>query len=752
MTRWLWAGLLVGLFATGIQAQPVEVTPLPGVSVTLNNTRIILDSPLVIVNKTVFITLREIVRGLNARTSYLRKDDAFQVQIPSLNTAVVVAPNSTEIWVGGTQGYFSKKTFFKDGQFYVPFEDFFRFINYSVTQEKSGYVIRRGGAVTSARAVGAVASGPIPKDPTVVMVTRPPDPKLDADLPSIPSGQSLAIAFGAKVYPITGKFFMDKDTVYADLESVLIKEGIPVIKRPDYTELVVGRRTFRFFTQTADVRITSGNQVEMRGVGWPLVMRQGTTYFSIKALAAGLNYGLSWDRASRRVLLLNRIQQVAIVRKGGVLKAVISAAHPVVALPPVGLDREGGFSVDLLDVQLGCPSGVIESDDPVVSRMEVQSISETRVRLKIILKPSVGYSSFISLASGGEIVLSNRVTSLTERIEHNEWIVRVSGMGSFVPKVWRIPSPSMALVVDVPNSYSMLPMAIRPQINGPYQMIRTSQFTLEPASTRIVLDMVATGSYTVRTIGHSAFEIVFPYHPVEGLSTPSIKVQTSATRDLRTTSSVGVAMGKPIVPSVAATHSVRREQVIRKTPAHRPLSRKIIVIDPGHGGNDPGAIAANGSYEKSLTIDISNRLKTQLEEAGATVIMCRLHDENPSLQDRCDSANLNNADLLLSIHINSFFHPYATGTETYYYKPSDKPLAFYIHQEMTKTLGFRDNGLKRARLYVLRNTRMPAMLVEPGFITNPMEYEKMAEPETRQKIAKAVTDGTIRYMEKYGAK
>jgi N-acetylmuramoyl-L-alanine amidase len=108
--------------------------------------------------------------------------------------------------------------------------------------------------------------------------------------------------------------------------------------------------------------------------------------------------------------------------------------------------------------------------------------------------------------------------------------------------------------------------------------------------------------------------------------------------------------------------------------------------------------------------------------------------------------------LLLSIHINSFFHPYATGTETYYYKPSDKPLAFYIHQEMTKTLGFRDNGLKRARLYVLRNTRMPAMLVEPGFITNPMEYEKMAEPETRQKIAKAVTDGTIRYMEKYGAK
>ncbi len=703
MTRWLRVGLVVGLLSTAIYAQPIEVAPMVGLSVTLNQTRLILESPLVRVDKTVFIPLREIVRGLNARTLYLRKDDAFQIQIPSLNTAVVVAPNSTEIWVGGSQGHFSKKTFSKDGQLYVPFEEFCRFIHYSVTQEKSGYVIRSGSSVTA---------------------IRPPGPKLGSDLPAIPSGQAVSIGFGAKVYPLTGKFFVDKETVYADLEEVLIKEGIPVIRRPDYIELVVGHRTFRFLTQTADVRVTSGNQVEMRKVGWPLIVRQGTAYFSINALAAGLNYGLTWEPASRRFQLLNRIQQVAIIRKGGVLKAVISASHPVVALPPVPLDREGGFSVDLLGAQLACPSGVIQSDDPIVSRMEIQSISDTRVRLKIILKPSVGYSPVIALASGGEIVLSNRVTSITERVEHKEWIVRVSGLGSFTPKVWRIPSPSTALIVDIPNSYSILPMAIRPQINGPYQMIRTSQFTLEPASTRIVLDMVTTVSYTVRPIGHSIFEIVFPYHPGEEISTVSIKAQIAPTR----------------------------AQVIRKTPARRPLSRRIIVVDPGHGGNDPGAIAANGSYEKSLTIDISNRLKMLLEEAGATVIMCRLHDENPSLQDRCDSANFNNADLLLSIHINSFFHPFANGTETYYYKASDKPLAFYIHQEMTKTLGFRDNGLKRARLYVLRNTRMPAMLVEPGFITNLMEYKKMSEPETRQKIAKAVTDGTIRYLADYGTK
>jgi len=710
---------------------------------------------------------------------YLRKDDAFQVQLPTLSTPIVVAPNSAEIWIGGTQGFFSKKTFYKDGQFYVPFDEFFKAIHYSVTREKTGFVIRSGGlnrasiapavppppnvateaakrqplvpsstmkAKSTPPIVAATPSVSMAKDNAVIMTTRAQETKGDVDLPVMPTGQPLAIAFGAKVYPLAGRFMMQKDTVYADLESILVKEGVQVVKRADAVELIVGGRTYRFFTQVNDVRMTSGNQTEYRNVGWPLIIQNGTPYLSIKALATALNYGISWDRQSRRIQLVNRLQQVSIIRKGGVLKVVLSASRPLIALPPVSVDKDGGFSVDLLDVQLGCLPGHVDSNDPIVSRLEVRSISDTRVRLKVMMKPTVGFSPVLPLSTGGEMILSNRITSISEFATHNEWIVRVSGIGSFVPKVWRIPSPSTALVVDIDNSYSMLPMVIRAPTHSPYQMIRTSQFKIDPASTRIVLDMVSTAPYAVRSVSPSVFDIVFPMR-VGDLGAPTLNTPIP-TRDMRVSSS---AIVKGLSAAPVPVHT-RREPTLQKPSHHRPLYRKIIVVDPGHGGNDPGAIAANGSYEKALTIDISNRLKALLEEAGATVIMCRQRDENPSLQDRCDVANFNNADLLLSIHINSFFHPFASGSETYYYKPTDKPLAFYVHQEIVKALGFRDNGLKRARLYVLRNTRMPAMLVEPGFITNPLEYGRMAEPETRQKIAKAVADGTVRYMAEYGGK
>ena len=102
---------------------------------------------------------------------------------------------------------------------------------------------------------------------------------------------------------------------------------------------------------------------------------------------------------------------------------------------------------------------------------------------------------------------------------------------------------------------------------------------------------------------------------------------------------------------------------------------------------------------------------------------------------------------MISIHLNSFFRSYARGTETYYYKYKDKRLAELIHKEMAKSLGLRDNGLKRSRLYILRYSKMPAALIEPAFMTNPEEAHKLKNPAFRQKIAESIYIGLKKYFQ-----
>jgi N-acetylmuramoyl-L-alanine amidase len=177
------------------------------------------------------------------------------------------------------------------------------------------------------------------------------------------------------------------------------------------------------------------------------------------------------------------------------------------------------------------------------------------------------------------------------------------------------------------------------------------------------------------------------------------------------------------------------------------LENKRILIDAGHGGSDPGAPSnTKEPAEKFFTLDISHRLKTLLEKRGATVIMVREGDQNPSLQDRVVKAQLESADVFVSVHINSFFQDYANGTETFYYKGMDKPLARIIHQKLVKALGLKDLGLKENRLYVLRNSRMPAVLVEPCFLSNPREQSLLGDPNFRQRIAQALYDGLEAYF------
>jgi len=185
------------------------------------------------------------------------------------------------------------------------------------------------------------------------------------------------------------------------------------------------------------------------------------------------------------------------------------------------------------------------------------------------------------------------------------------------------------------------------------------------------------------------------------------------------------------------------------------LANATIVLDPGHGGHDPGAMSPPSMFvkrliEKELTLDIATKLQRLLTSAGVNVIMTRSGDYYVSLQDRVNLANSVNATAFISIHINSYpIQGGKRGTETYYFTPQSERLAAIIHRHMISTLQLPDNGIRRRGFFVLRNTTIPAVLVEVCYINHPSDGALLMDEQFRERVATAIFNGINEYLSQF---
>ncbi|EDX84511.1 N-acetylmuramoyl-L-alanine amidase domain protein [Synechococcus sp. PCC 7335] len=184
--------------------------------------------------------------------------------------------------------------------------------------------------------------------------------------------------------------------------------------------------------------------------------------------------------------------------------------------------------------------------------------------------------------------------------------------------------------------------------------------------------------------------------------------------------------------------------------ANIPRARQgqlTVVIDPGHGGRDPGAVGIGGLREKDINIAVARRMQVSLQEKGINVVMTRSDDREIDLQPRVNLAERTNADIFVSIHSNaiSLSRPEVNGLETYYYS-SGLRLAQTIHNSVLQRTNLRDRGVRRARFYVLVNTSMPAVLVETGFVTGREDAARFRDPQAVNEIADGITAGVLQYL------
>jgi N-acetylmuramoyl-L-alanine amidase len=215
--------------------------------------------------------------------------------------------------------------------------------------------------------------------------------------------------------------------------------------------------------------------------------------------------------------------------------------------------------------------------------------------------------------------------------------------------------------------------------------------------------------------------------------------------------------------------SAAESRAAQPPPAPGPFA--VVVLDPGHGGQDSGAMCG-GLLEKDLTLDVARRIDRLLDSEGVATLMTRLADTYVSLADRAAFANRIRNCIFVSIHFNEDNKPVASGVETYYAShqiatasslaswlpflwrplsespnPESQRLAGFIQEALVARTRAVDRGTQPGQFFVIANVASPAALIEGGFLTNKEDISKLASEDYRDQIAAAVADGILHYRD-----
>jgi N-acetylmuramoyl-L-alanine amidase len=181
-----------------------------------------------------------------------------------------------------------------------------------------------------------------------------------------------------------------------------------------------------------------------------------------------------------------------------------------------------------------------------------------------------------------------------------------------------------------------------------------------------------------------------------------------------------------------------------------PRGRFRVVIDPGHGGPDPGAVGIGGLRETDVVLDVSLQVARLLQARGVQVLLTRTTEVDVDLPPRVTLANSSGADVFVSVHANalSMERPDVNGIETFYFAGGrSQSLAEAIQQQlMAISPGTPDRGARPGRFFVIRRTVMPSALAEMGFVTGEVDAPRLADPAYRRRLAQALAAGILNYL------
>ncbi|MBE9108300.1 N-acetylmuramoyl-L-alanine amidase [Nodosilinea sp. LEGE 07298] len=330
--------------------------------------------------------------------------------------------------------------------------------------------------------------------------------------------------------------------------------------------------------------------------------------------------------------------------------------------------------------------------------------------------------------------------------------VQAAAEGFFIPTAGAAPQVQVYRTRDTNHSrqivIDLLDAAIAPGLSaealpqGRYGISRWSltQFATAPPAIRVTLTLdehspdwqitpLASGGIWVTPIGVSPSQIATPPTTVV---LPVINAVVAPPPVNRTVAPPAVATP---VPQPTVTPSSPRGQV-------------LVMLDPGHGGVDPGAVGIGGLQEKGVVLAVAQHTAAALQSQGIAVQMTRQSDQTVDLQPRATMAETARATVFVSIHANAvnMQRPEVNGLETYYYSDTGQVLATALQRQVLGTMAMNDRGVRQARFLVLRRTSMPAALIEIGFVTGATDAPKLRDPRWQAQMGQAIAQGILNYL------
>lgn len=434
----------------------------------------------------------------------------------------------------------------------------------------------------------------------------------------------------------------------------------------------------------------------------------GNIMIPIRVVVENLGFKVTWNQKSQSVKIEQQDKVVQLVVNN--LVATVDGKQENLNAAP--LLRKGTVVVPIrfvseqmgMEVQWNNTDKIVSLATPVV-----ESITEP------VTVPSTG--------SGNKPVTSDpgaepsEFLSKVNAIQFSDNQLRISISGSVQPKVSTLTGPDR-IVLDLPNamfsdsfgdsqnldtkSNGKLEVIGYPDVSG----VRYSLFSSSPSTVRMVVDLNYAMKYTLLNETNDSTLITLQLNSGEDTVVPD-----------------------PNVPNGND-------------------GRKIVVIDPGHGNGDPGAISVTKKKEKDFNLALALKVEQLLlQEPNIQVIMTRNSDTFPTLQERVSIANNLNANVFVSIHGNSNPASTPSGSQTFYYKRADsKALANVMHKHLMTATGLKDRGVTSGNLHVIRETKMPAVLLEVGFLSNTYDEALLFTEEFQNNVAKGIVDGIKEYL------
>ncbi|MCM3783377.1 N-acetylmuramoyl-L-alanine amidase family protein [Neobacillus mesonae] len=433
----------------------------------------------------------------------------------------------------------------------------------------------------------------------------------------------------------------------------------------------------------------------------------GSVMIPIRMVAEELGYNVKWEQNTGTVT----------IQQGIVMKMVVNDKNALVDNQSVVLDsapvvRSGTTLVPLRFV--GEQFGLKVSWDNSTKTAKLAQVSGSGEGSS----PPAGSGN-----TGGGTINDPQALVQVSGIGFSANQLQIATSSSVTPKVFTMTGPDR-IVVDLPNTQFSTDFAGELNVQGSGSMqvteypmvsqIRYSLFSTDPSTVRIVIDLKEAAGYSVSQAG---------------------------------TSLLIVDLNQDTVPPPSTTEP---DTTLPETPPVTNPSqgngKKIVVLDAGHGAQDGGTVGATGKLEKDFNLSLTLKVEALLKkESNIEVILTRSGDTYPELLERAKIANNADADIFLSIHANSAT-PSANGTETFYKKSQDKALADIIHKHLIKATGLKDRKVKSANYSVLRNTDMPAALLEIGFLSNKAEEATLFDKDFQNKVAQSIVDGIKEYL------